>query len=168
MRKGHRQCDAAWYAAGMMLLLSMPLGAQNQADSDTREVNSYRLTDAALAKYAQARHNVEAQARKAASNCDERDEEDSGNGKTIEQMVAKLDATAGVRAAIQSAGMTTREFVVFSLSVLQAGMTDWALSQPGGKLPPGVAMENVTFYRKHQAAMQKLGESAKAADCDDE
>ena len=83
-------------------------------------------------------------------------------------MVAKLDATAGVRAAIQSAGMTTREFVVFSMSVLQAGLADWALGQPGGKLPPGVAMENVSFYRKHQAAMQTLGESSKTADCGDE
>jgi hypothetical protein len=64
--------------------------------------------------------------------------------------------------------MTTREFVVFSMSVFQAGMTDWAVSQPGAKLPSGVAMENVSFYRKHEAALKKLGESAKAADCDDE
>jgi hypothetical protein len=168
MRTGHGQIGTLWIAAGFALLLSLPAGAQNSADRDTKEMNSYRLTDAALAKYTQARHNVDAQARHAASNCDDEDEGDSDNGKSIDQMVAKLNATAGVRAAIQAAGMTPREFVVFSMSVFQAGMADWALSQPGGKLPPGVAMENVTFYRKHQADMKKLGESAKAADCSDE
>lgn len=171
MRIGHGQIGTLWIAAGFVLLLSSPAGAQNKAVGDTKEISAYRLTDAALAKYAQARHNVDAQARKAASTCDEEDEEDEedgDNGKTIDQLVAKINATAGVRAAIQSAGMTTREFVVFSMSVFQAGMTDWALSQPGAKLPPGVAMENVTFYRKHQAEMKKMGESAKAADCDDE
>lgn len=164
MRKGHWQFGVLWAAAGFALLLSLPADAQSKADSDTREINAYRLTDAALAKYTQARHNVEAQAGKAAGNCDQ---EDSDNGKSIDQMVAKLNATAGVRAAIQSAGMTPREFVVFSLSVFQAGMADWALSQPGGKLAPEVAMQNVTFYRKHQAEMKKIGESAKASECDD-
>jgi hypothetical protein len=168
MRKGHWQSGVLWAAAGFALLLSLPAGAQNKADSDTREINAYRLTDAALAKYAQVLHNVDAQARKAASNCDDENNGDSDNGKSIDQMVTKLNATAGVRAAIQAAGMTPREFVVFSMSVFQAGMADWALSQPGGKLAPGVALENVTFYRKHQTEMKKLGESAKAADCDDE
>lgn len=172
MRKGHWQSRVLWIAAGFTLLLSLSAGAQNNASSDTREINAYRLTAAALAKYAQARKEMDVLARQTASDCGDEDEEDSANGTTIDQLVAKLNTTAGARAAIQSAGMTSREFVVFSMSVFQAGMADWALGQAGGKLPPGVAMENVTFYRKHQAEMQKLGESAKAAakaaDCDDE
>jgi hypothetical protein len=35
---------------------------------------------------------------------------------------------------------------------------DGCTGQAGGKLPPGVAMENVSFYRKHQGEIQKLGE----------
>jgi hypothetical protein len=172
MRKGHWQSRVLWVATGFTLLLALSAGAQNNASSDTREINAYRLTAAALAKYTQAQKEMDVLARQAASDCGDEDEEGSGNGTTIDQLVTKLNATAGARAAIQSAGMTTREFVVFSMSVFQAGMADWALGQAGGKLPPGVAMENVTFYRKHQAEMQKLGESAKAAakaaDCDDE
>jgi len=162
-----------WVAAGFTLLLSLSAGAQSNANSDTREINNYRLTDAALAKYTQAQRQVDALARQASGGCDDDedhdadDDDDSANGATIDQMVAKLDATAGVREAIKSAGMTTREFAVFSMSVFQAGLADWALGQPGGKLPPGVAMENVNFYRKHQAALQGLGESPKAADCGD-
>ena len=72
MRKGHWQSGVLWVAAGFALLLSLPAGAQSSASSDTREINSYRLTDAALAKYTQARREVDALAGQAASDCDER------------------------------------------------------------------------------------------------
>jgi hypothetical protein len=45
-------------------------------------------------------------------------------------------------------------------------MASWALSQPGGKLPPGISMANVNFYRQHEAAMSKMAESSKGDDCD--
>ncbi|MDQ1342472.1 MAG: hypothetical protein QG571_1090, partial [Pseudomonadota bacterium] len=84
------------------------------------------------------------------------------------ESVARLDATDGVRKAITSAGLTTREYVVFSWAVMQAGLAAWALDQPGGKLPAGVSMDNVTFYRKHAAAMEELGAQTRAADCDED
>jgi hypothetical protein len=62
--------------------------------------------------------------------------------------------------------MTTREYTVFSWSVAQNGMAAWALSQPGAKPTPGISMANVNFYRKHEAAIKKLGEEMKPADCD--
>jgi len=155
-------------AASALVVLS-PTGAGADANRDTSEVNAYRLTDAGLASYTQAARNITQVGKQSSTTCAaDEDEGDSGNGKSIDQMVASLDANAKIRSAIQSAGMTTREYVVFGMAVFQAGMTSWALDQPGGKLPPGMGMENVTFYRKHDAAMRKLGESAKAADCDEE
>ena len=47
------------------------------------------------------------------------------------------------------------------------GMAAWALAQPGGKLPAGVKMANVNFYRSHEAELAKLGELTKEAGCDD-
>jgi hypothetical protein len=84
-------------------------------------------------------------------------------------MVARIDAVPGARDAIGSAGMTTREYVVFSWSLLQNGLAAWAISQPGGKLPPGVSKANVDFYKKHEAELQRL-EGQKSDDCggDDE
>jgi hypothetical protein len=152
-------------AASALVVLS-PTGAEADANRDTSEVNAFRLTDAGLARYAQAARNVAQLGKQSSTSCAaDEDDEDSGNGKSIDQMVASLDANAKIRSAIQSAGMTTREYVVFGMAVFQAGMTSWALDQPGGKLPPGMAMDNVTFYRKHDAAMRKLGEETKAADC---
>ena len=45
-------------------------------------------------------------------------------------------------------------------------MAALALEQPGGKVPPGVKMANVNFYRSHEAELTKLGELSTQADCD--
>lgn len=168
MFESHRSHGAILIAAALALIASTPAWSQASGAGDAQEINSYRLTDAGLAKYTQAGRNLEPLAAKAAADCENDDSDDGENGTTIDQAVAKLNSTAGAAAAIKSAGMTTREYVVFSMAVFQSGMAAWALSQPGGKLPPGVSMDNVNFYRKHQAALEKLGQSTKSADCDDE
>jgi hypothetical protein len=66
---------------------------------------------------------------------------------------------------MKSAGMSSREFFVFSMSLVQNAMAAWALDQPGGKLPPGAQMANVKFYRAHEAALKKLGEETKSGGC---
>jgi hypothetical protein len=162
-----QRIDAAlMIAAGLALMVAPPLGAQTGADRDAREISSYQLTDAGLAKYSQATRNLAPLTKGVSGNCAKDGEsDDGGDAKTLDQSVAKLDGIAGIRAAIQSAGMTTREYVVFTWSIFQTGMAAWALDQPGGKLPADVAMENVTFYRQHEAALRKLGEDTKPADC---
>lgn len=129
---------------------------------DAEEIGNYVLTEAALAKYTQAVKNLGAlsQAMKAACGND-----DSDNAQSLTDTARKLDAVPGVKAAIQSAGLTTREYLVFSFSIFQNGMAAWSMSQ-GGKLPPGTSMANVNFYRAHEAAMKALGEKAKASQCD--
>ncbi len=72
-----------------------------------------------------------------------------------------------VAGGVQSAGMTTREFVVFTWSLFQTGLADWALEQPGGTLPPGVSKANVDFYRAHEQAFKELGTEQDSDDCDD-
>ena len=86
---------------------------------------------------------------------------------SLDEMVAQFDSVPEFRTAIRSAGMTTREFVVFTWSLFQNGMAAWVLSQPGGKLPEGASMANVDFYRAHEAAFQALEKETKRSDCDD-
>jgi hypothetical protein len=129
-------------------------------DRDTQEVGRYVLTESGLAKFAQASQNLAAIPGACA-----REDDDGSNSQTIDQMVAKLNAVPGAQAGLQSAGMTTREYVVFMLSVFQTGMASWAVSQPGGKLPPGVSQANVDFVRKHEARVAALGE---IDPCDDD
>jgi hypothetical protein len=126
-----------------------PASAQ---DADSQEVMRYTLTETGLAKFTQAARNVAG-----VPGACEQEEDDSDDLKSIDQMVAKMNSVPGVQGAIQSAGMTTREYVVFMFSMLQNGWAAWAVSQPGGKLPPGVSQANVDFYNKHEAKMAAIG-----------
>lgn len=172
MFNNHRLHSALRATAILGLLLFLPLGARSDAGSDAREIDAYRLTEAGLAKYTKATQNLGSLAKQMSEACDdERDDsesEDDGNAKSIDESVASFEAIPGVRTAMQSAGITTREYIVFTFSVFQSGMAAWVLDQPGGKLPPNVAMDNVNFYRKHEDALKKLGEQTKTPDCSNE
>lgn len=143
-----RRIAGALLAASTMLL-ALPHGASAQ-DADTQEVLRYTLTDAGLAKYIQATKKLVALP---GSGCDD---EDSESQQSLDDMVAKIETAPGAKAAIQSAGMTPREYVVFSMSLLHNGLAAWAVNQPGGKLPPGVSKANVDFVNSHGAQLAPL------------
>jgi hypothetical protein len=149
----HRLRTLLCTAVALTLALPVASFAQGPPDRDTKEINSYVLTEKALAKYTVATHALGATAKRLSGN---RDDDDEG-AQSLDATVARIDAIPEAKAAIQSAGMTTREYVVFSFSLFQSGMAAWGLSQPGGKLPPGVSMANVEFYRAHEAEIKKLG-----------
>ncbi len=148
-------------AFALALLAPMAAEAQNLADRDAKEVAGYVLTEAALAKYTKAVHKLHPLKEQLQQNCDREDAPDSLNG-----MAAHMDAVPAVKAALKTAGVTSREYLLFSWSVFQNGMAAWALEQPGGTLPPGTKPANVTFYRAHKADLEKLGELTKQAECD--
>lgn len=132
------------------IVLAAP-GVSTASDKDSREVAAYVLTDAGLAKFTKATQNLAAVPGACA-----KDDDDGSNSKSIDQMVAKLNSAPGAQAAIQSAGMTTREYVVFMWSMLHNGMAAWAVSQPGGKLPPGTLQSNVDFIKKNETRMAAI------------
>jgi len=144
-----------WILAALAFVLPQTGTAQ---DRDTQEIQRYVLTDAAFAKYKVAAKKL---ATLPAGGCDEGEDSES-----IAVIVAKLDAVPAARAAITSAGMTTREYIVFSFSLVQNALAAWAVSQPGGKLPPGASQANVDFYRRHAAEIESLPKG-KEPDCDE-
>ena len=154
-------------AAGLALAAAAPAGAAG--DGGAKEVSAYKLTDAGLARYANATRRLDDAVRRSPALCAERANDDGEDTKTLDQLVAKIDANPQMRQAIQGADVSTREYAVFSLAVLQAAMASWALQQPGGKLAPGTSMDKVNFYRRNQAALTKIGEESNAAEsCGDE
>ena len=139
--------------------LALP-GVAAANENDKREISSYVLTEGGLAKFKQATDKLSA----VPGACAKADDDEDNSSQSLDQVVAKLDAVPGAEAAIQSAGMTTREYVVFMWSIVQTGMSAWAQDE-GGKLPPGVSQANVDFYRKHEADMAAIGENDP---CDDD
>lgn len=157
MTAGH--CLAGIFIVTLGLMSSGMTPAMAQ-DRDAQEVRRYVLTESGLAKFAQATRNIAT----VPGACDQEEDDDSDDLKSIDQMVAKLNSVPGVQAAIQSAGFTSREYVVFMFSMMQSGMAAWAVSQPGGKLPPGISQANVDFYKQHEAAMAAIGEGDPCGD----
>jgi hypothetical protein len=149
-------------AKAMVVAAAIGLAAPGFAvasENDKREISSYVLSEAGLAKFTQATQKLSG----VAGACAQQDV-DVSDSQSLDQMVAKLNAVPGAQAAIQSAGLTTREYVVFMWSMLQSGMSAWAQSQ-SGELPPGVSQANVDFYKKHEAEMKAIGENDP---CDEE
>ncbi|HKA59279.1 MAG TPA: hypothetical protein VKD28_11755 [Gemmatimonadales bacterium] len=150
-------------AAMALFALAGNLPAQ---DADTREVSAYRFTDATLAKYVKAARALAALGKSmpADTSDDERDEEDEGaaGGMSIAELTAKYDAVPEARRAITSAGLTTREYVVFTYALFQAGMAAFVVEQQGwNKLPPNVARSNVEFYQRHKASLDSVAPEPK-------
>ncbi|MGQ0428626.1 MAG: hypothetical protein ACT4UQ_01650 [Gammaproteobacteria bacterium] len=156
MFKFHGLGKSIWVLSSFALLLPATVVSQ---DRDTQEIQRYVLTDAALAKYKVATTKLAALP---PGGCDEDDDTPS-----IAAVVAKLDAMPAARAAITSAGMTTREYIVFSFSIVHNAMASWALSQPGGTLPPGTSQANVDFIKRHAAEIESLPKASEDA-CDEE
>jgi len=144
------------------LVLAVSIVAVAAQDADTQEVQRYALTDAGLAKYTQATQKLAALPT-GPVNCND----DGDDAKSLDAMVAEISAKPGAQAAIQSAGMTPREYVVFSMSLLQNGIAAWAVKQPGGSLPAGVAKANVDFVNRHDADLKKLEAMSQGAECSD-
>ena len=141
-----------------LLIVAATLGLAGPAaanQNDKREISSYVLTEAGLNKFTQASQSLAAVPGACARVDDEGD--DDSDSASLDQLVAKLNAVPGAQSAIQSAGMTTREYIVFMWSMFESGMSAWAVKQ-NGKLPPGVQQANVDFYNKHEAAMRALGD----------
>ncbi len=130
-------------------------------DADTKEILAYVLTDAGLAKYTAATKKLAALESANPGACDEDSEASS-----INEMTAKLNAAPGAKAAIQSSGLSTREYVVLSWSIMQNALAAWAMSA-GGTLPAGASKANVDFYRKHEAEIHQM-EGLKSSGCDDD
>ena len=153
--------QAALIAACAMALLASPFAVAQ--DRDAQEVAAYVLTDAGLAKYTKATKNLAALPGSKPGDCDAGDDSAS-----LDDMAAALDGVPGAKAAIQSAGMTTREYVLFMWSLMHNGLAAWAISQPGGKLPAGTSKANVEFYQQHEAELQQLEALKLDDDCDEE
>ncbi len=147
------------------LLLALPAAqAKMLPDPDTREVRAYTLTEAGFAKYVKA-----TRALKAAKfeNCVASDDDDD-SADSIASAAAMIDAVPAATAALQSAGLSSHEYVVFAFSLLENGMASYMMQTPGGKMPDGINPANVDFIRKHTADLQQLANESDEESCEND
>jgi hypothetical protein len=148
-----------------LMLATLPLLARAQGDRDSQEVSSYRFTEAALAKYSQAIHGLGQLAKNLPGACSDDDDEDD-SATSIAGFVKRLEATPGAKKAVEDAGLTTREYVVFTFALVASAGAVYALEHPGGQVPAG-EKANAEFVRAHKAAFETLG-AAMHTQCDED
>ena len=145
-----------WVVVSALLLLPAAR-AQSLPDADTREVRSYTLTENALGKYVEATRKLSA----IPLDCST---DEPGVG-SLTDAAARIDAVPGAKAVVRSAGLTSREYVVFAFALIENAYASFALDQPDGKLPPGVTMSNVEFLRAHAGVIEQLANETEVAGC---
>ena len=143
-------------SAILAIAFLLPLPVVAQPDADAQEIKSFRLTDASLAKYAQATRNIR---RLPIGNCDL-----TSPAIAIDELASKLAAAPGAKTAVASAGMTTREYVVFGLAVAHSAMATYGADKAGGALPAGT-QSNVEFYKKHEGEFSELAGVPQTGGC---
>jgi hypothetical protein len=159
MRRTSRLPGALAWVAIFALVVPAAHG-QPLPDADSREVQNYMLTEAALARYTQATRSLNGVR---FQDCDE-----DSDVRSLAEAAAKIEAEPRAMAAVQAAGMTSREYVVFVFSLVQNGLASYSLETPGAKLPAGISMANVEFFRRHSAALEKLAAETEVESCGEE
>ena len=146
-------------AAAAVMLLLPAARADTLPEADAEEVRAYSLTDAVLGKYVEATRKLSA----IPLDCNAGD---SGIS-SLDDAAAKIDAMPGAKAVMKSAGITSREYVVFAFALIENAYAAYSVDQPGGKLPPGASMANVEFLRRNTGVIERLANETKEAECAD-
>jgi hypothetical protein len=142
-------------AAAAVLLFLPPARAQTLPESDTREVRAYSLTDAAFGKYVDATRRLAT----VQFGCDAAEPAIG----SLSEAAARIEAVPGAKDAVRSAGLTSREYIVFAFALVENAIAAYALEQPGGKLPPGISMANVEFLRRNSGVLERLATETEGA-----
>jgi hypothetical protein len=140
---------------------STPASAsQSQSDEDLQDVSKYKLSMDKIDKYIQSQKNMAAKVksmspaeREAFSS---RDIASDANA-SLDDMVAKIDKEPVMVEAIKSAGLSTREWVLVTMSMMQTGMAAAVLkmrpndNQDSLMREMKVNPDNIKFYNEHEA-----------------
>ena len=142
----------------MLSLVCIPI-VHADANADLKEVRSFQLTEKRLDQFSQALRNMVAEVEK---NPDLAKKDNSlGPNASINDMVAAFDKIPPIKNSVESAGLSTREFVLFQMALMSAAMGHY-LVQQGQKLPPEFSAEHEKFYKEHEEKFKTLEKEWKA------
>jgi len=130
------------------------------SEVDAVALASYRLDDLKLARFQTAIVEMDLQARSDEALKAELDH-DEAKSAGIEAFVASIEAEKPkMLAIIKAAGLSTREFVLTSYSLMMSMVyADFLKAQPTTIPPDYIARENIAFVRRHEQELAKLFES---------
>lgn len=150
-------------SAGGTVSSSPSASEQQGAVTEDAEVRNYRLTRDKLNRYFDAfRESTIAAGNRAESDSLE-------DFESIDALVKEIEQEPKVVAAIRRAGLSVREYVVMTFSLMMAGMANEVVKmQPNSNIDSlaremEISAENLRFVREHQAEIERKSNEAKAA-----
>lgn len=146
----------------LMALLAMFAPDVHSApnDADLRELSRYELTMSDFRKYAAATETLAKHAKTQDEYVDEEMGDAVADAESLDDMAARLGRVPGARQAIESSGLTVRQYMVISMAIMQAAFAQFAVDQ--GADPAKVAKDagvnpaNLEFVKEHKAEIEKL------------
>lgn len=162
---------AAWAGSALLLLSALGISRPQAApqpgnppnDADSKEYRNYRLTMENINKFVAA---SKALVKLSHDNPGlEKDMESQSDASTIDEAVKTTEKYPAVTNAIKDAGLTTRDFVVMTGTLMSAQMAVGMKKQGQIKqYPPSVSPENAAFveqnWDKLNAMMKSVADSA--------
>jgi hypothetical protein len=142
--------------------LADPIGEDKPLFSEVDAVTlaSYRLDDLKLARFQTAIVEMDIQARNDEALKAELDHDEAKSGG-IDRFVESIEKEKPkMLAIIKAAGLSPREFVLTSYSLMMAMVyADLLKAQPATAPPPYIARENIIFVQRNEEQLAKLFES---------
>ncbi len=127
------------------------------APSDQELLAEYRLSDENVEKWTQATRNLVQVFRDNPELAQSQDKVQADKA-SIADIAAWYDSKPKIKNAINSAGMTSRQYTTFLFAMFQAGMGAYVAQQRGlDKLPEGTVRDNVEYYIINQEKLNALG-----------
>jgi hypothetical protein len=128
------------------------------------EVANYRMTSERLAQFTQATHALKQLDDEGGIDMEAELDVDDPSELSVERIASAFDRHPRVRAAIQGAGMDTREYVTFMMSMVQTIMGS-VMVQMGGEqaladMPDSALKHNIRFFLDNQAAFEALDDDS--------
>ena len=144
--------------------------AAAQADADLSDISKYRLSMDKVDKYIAAQSNLVAKMKSMSpaerQALDARNDASDSNGN-LDDMVAKIEKEPMMVDAIRAAGLSPREWVVITMSMMQTGMAaSVAKMRPNDNQDSLIREmkanpENIKWYNEHEA---EITQKTKAID----
>jgi hypothetical protein len=147
---------AAPALAPSALAQGAPAGTASAAERDAADLAAYRLSEDGLAKFAAASRNL-IQAARAMPQPPQ--DAPADRADLVSAMAEAYERHPPLRDAIAQAGLTPREYSLFTLTLMQSSLGAVLVERDASAidhLPANVAKENVRFVQGHQAQLQAI------------
>jgi len=144
--------------AVLALLVASSTGQAKSKGDDQADVENYRLTMPVLKKMVQVQENLFESIKKDPSVATKYQRVIEISDESLDATVKKMDGVPELKQALAKAGLTTREFLLATVTMVQAGMAAAMARQPRAdpsKLPANVRA-NMKFLEQNRAALAQM------------